>query len=91
MEYKSVHGNKRPAADDGSSDEPTLSWNDVVVSEEVVNAAALLSAAQVPTLHKKSKPLVRFFLWLVVLPWMTPYLKEVALGIVPPKNPKWRC
>ena len=56
MEYKSVQGNKRPAADDGSSDEPTPSWEDVVVSEEVVDAAARFSAAQVPALRKKSKP-----------------------------------
>ena len=56
MEYKSVQGYKRPAADDGSSDEPSLSWEDVVVSEEVADAAARLSAAQVPALRKKSKP-----------------------------------
>ena len=56
MEYKSVQGYKRPAADEGSSDEPSLSWEDVVVSEEVADAAARLSAAQVPALRKKSKP-----------------------------------
>ena len=56
MEYKSVQGSKRPAADDGSSDEPSLSWEDVVVSEEVVDAAARLSAAQASALRKKSKP-----------------------------------
>ena len=56
MEYKSVQGYKRPAADDGSSDEPSPSWEDVVVSEEVVDAAARLSAAQVSALRKKSKP-----------------------------------
>ena len=56
MEYKSHQGSKRPAADDGSSDEPSLSWEDVVVSEEVVDAAARLSAAQASALRKKSKP-----------------------------------
>ena len=56
MEYKSVQGSKRPAADDGSSDEPSPSWEDVVVSEEVVDAAARLSVAQVSALRKKSKP-----------------------------------
>ena len=56
LEYKTVQGYKRPAADDGSSDEPSPSWEDVVVSEEVVDAAARLSAAQVSALRKKSKP-----------------------------------
>lgn len=48
MEYKSVQGSKRPAADDGSSDEPAPSWDDVVVSEEVAEAAARLSTARGP-------------------------------------------
>ena len=56
LEYKTVQGYKRPAADDGSSDEPSPSWEDVVVSEEVVDTAARLSAAQVSALRKKSKP-----------------------------------
>ena len=56
MEYKSVQGYKRPAADDGSSDDASPSWEDVVVSEEVADAAARLSAAQVSALRKKIKP-----------------------------------
>ena len=65
------------------------------MSEEVVDAAAPLSAAQVPALRKKSKPplsvSVRFFLWLVVSPRMTPCLKRVALGSPSANNPKWQC
>lgn len=56
MEYKSVQGSKRPAADDGSSDEPAPSWDDVVVSEEVAEVAARLSTARGPAHRKKSKP-----------------------------------
>ena len=39
MDYESVKGSKRPANDDGSSDDLSPSWEDVVVSEEVAQAA----------------------------------------------------
>ena len=56
MDYESVKGSKRPANDDGSSDDLSPSWEDVVVSEEVANAAPRLSAVQGPALRKKTKP-----------------------------------
>lgn len=56
MDYESVKGIKRPANDDGSSDDLSPSWEDVVVSEEVANAAPRLSAVQGPALRKKTKP-----------------------------------
>lgn len=56
MDYESVKGSKRPANDDGSSDDPSPSWEDVVVSEEVANAAPRLSVVQGPALRKKTKP-----------------------------------
>lgn len=60
MDYESVKGSKRPANDDGSSDDPSPSWEDVVVSEEVANAAPRLSAVQGPALRKKTKPSLTF-------------------------------
>ena len=56
MDYESVKGSKRPANDDGSSDDLSPSWEDVVVSEEVANAAPRLSAVQGAALRKKTKP-----------------------------------
>lgn len=56
MDYESVKGSKRPANDDGSSDDLSPSWEDVVVSEEVALAAPRLSAVQGPALRKKTKP-----------------------------------
>ena len=60
MDYESVKGSKRPANDDGSGDDPSPSWEDVVVSEEVANAAPRLSAVQGPALRKKTKPSLTF-------------------------------
>ena len=45
MDYESVKGSKRLANDDGSSDDLPPSWEDVVVSEEVTNAAPQLCRA----------------------------------------------
>ena len=56
MDYESVKGSKRPANDDDSSEDPSPSWEDVVVSEEVANAAPRLSVVQGPALRKKTKP-----------------------------------
>lgn len=56
MDYESVKGSKRPANDGGSSDDLSPFWEDVVVSEEVANAASRLSVVQGPALPKKTKP-----------------------------------
>lgn len=56
MDYESVKGSKRLADDDGSSNDLSLSLEDVVVSEQVTNAAPRLSVVQGPTLRKKTKP-----------------------------------
>ena len=45
MDYESVKGSKRLANDEGSSDDLPPSWEDVVVSEEVTNAAPQLCRA----------------------------------------------
>lgn len=46
-----VKGSKRPANDDSSSDDLSPSWEDVLVSEEVANAAPRLSVVQGPALR----------------------------------------
>ena len=54
MDYEAVRGSKQPANDDGSSDDLSPSRKDVVVSEEVANAAPQLCRAG-PTSPEEDK------------------------------------